>query len=372
MKVVNIMTSNLNYNGIGMSLLNYYDNISSDNIQMDYIVPNKVDNNLKKEFTKKGNKIYELEYKGGKMHQKNPVLYFVTLYKIFKSEHYDIVHAHGSSSMLFLQLLSSMMAGVKVRIAHSRNTKSNYGIINLLAKPLFYISYNVAFSCGKEAGKWLFGNRDFTIIPNGKNCDKFKFNQLERIEIRNRFGLNNKKVLGHVGNFNYQKNHEFLIKLFKKLKENDDNYVLVLAGDGETRDFIEEKVREYKLTNSVIFLGQIPVSEISKWLNAMDIMVFPSRFEGFPNVLIEWQMNGLPCIISNKITKDVCITKLVRFANIDSISDWVQSINNVEIVDRKNNNAEILNNIKNAGYDIKENAILLEKEYERLYEKYCK
>ena len=369
MKILNIMTSYLDYNGIGTSLLNYYKNINNLDIQMDYLVPNKVELELKKEFTSKGNKMHEFYYKKGKLHQKRPLLYCIKLYKLIKKEKYDIVHAHGSSSMLFLQLFSARLAGVKVRIAHSRNTQSDFRILNLIFKPIFKFSYNVAFACGKEAGEWLFGKKSkFTIIPNGKDSKMFEFDNEARKQIRKEYNLSNKIVIGHVGNFNYQKNHEYLIEIMKELVNINKNYYLILVGNGEKLNSVKSKVDELGLSNNVLFLGQIPVKNVAKWLNAMDLMVFPSRFEGFPNVLIEWQMNGLPCLISDSITQAVKITDLVQFASInDKPEKWAKIINRIELKDREKSKKKLLKQIKKAGYDIKENAIRLEGLYLDLY-----
>ena len=364
------MTSFLNYNGIGMSLLNYYNYIDADKIQMDYLVPNKVDEELKKAFTKKGNKLFEFDYKNKKMHQRRPIKYCIKLYKLIKQEKYDIVHAHGSSSMLFLQLLTAKAAGVKVRIAHSRNTESDFKVLDKLCKPLFQLSYNEAFSCGKEAGEFLFGkNKEFTIIPNGKDSKIFSYKEDVRKQYREKYHLQNKIVLGHIGNFNYQKNHAFLIDIMYKLCKENDNYCLMLAGDGSLRKDIENKVHELHLESNIIFLGQISNSEVANLLNAMDIMIFPSRYEGFPNVLIEWQMNGLPCLISDTITKDVQITNLVHFLSIENPDLWINEIRKIELLDRKDENATINKLIKDAGYDIETNAKMLEEKYISLYEK---
>ena len=370
-KVLNIMTSNLDYNGIGTSLLNYYKNIDSSKIQMDFLVPNKVDGKLKKKFTITNNNLFELEYKNKKMHQVRPLLYVIKLYKIIKKEKYDIVHVHGSSSLLFLQLLAAMLAGVKIRIAHSRNTNSDHNFLHTIFKPIFSILYTDCFACGKEAGEWLFGkNKDIFIIPNGKDIKMFSFKKDIRTEYRKKWMLDDKIVIGHIGNFNYQKNHEYLINIFNELIKMDKNYFLVLAGDGPLEKDIRKMVDDYDLKNNVLFLGQIPVEEVSKWLNAMDIMIFPSRFEGFPNVLIEWQISGLPCIISDTITQDVKVTELVKFLSLNNqFYDWAKEINSIHIEDRDKNNFKIQECVKKAGYDIKENSKRLERKYYELMQR---
>lgn len=367
MKVLTVMTSSLGINGIGLSIMNYFRNLNSEHITMDFAVPNIVDESIRKEIEEKNGKIYELVTKDGKkLKQRKPILYCKKLYKILKENNYDIIHVHGSSSMMCMELLTAKKAGCKIRIAHSRNTESDNNKLHKILKPLFKNSYTAAFACGKEAGEWLFGkNKKFTVIPNGKNCEEFKFNKEKRQEIREKYNLEDKIVIGHVGNFWYQKNHEFLIDIFYELTKKSEKYFLVLAGYGELQEKIKEKVRELKIENKVLFLGK--VTNISEWLNAMDIMVFPSRFEGFPNVLIEWQISGLPCIISDKITKDVKVTDLVQFKSIeDSAEEWSDEISKIKINDREN--PKYIEEVKKAGYDIKENAKKLEEIYYSLLE----
>ena len=168
-----------------------------------------------------------------------------------------------------------------------------------------------------------------------------------------------------MGRFNYQKNHEFLIDIFNNLKKKSDKYYLILAGTGKLEENIRNKVKKLGLENSVLFLGE--VTNINEWLNAMDIMLLPSRFEGLPVVSIEWQISGLPCIISDKVTKEVKLTDLVQFESIDNPEKWVDKILKIQIKDR--NKLNYIEEIKKAGYDIKENAKKLEEIYYSLLEK---
>lgn len=371
MKVLNVMTSRLDYNGIGIYLLNYYQNIDFKKIQMDFLVPNIVEEKLKNEITKYGNKIFELDYKGYKLRQKKPILYCMKLYKILKNEKYDIIHVHGSSSMMFLELLTAKLAGIKTRIAHSHNTKSDNMRLHRIFFKLFIKLYTDAFSCGQDAGEWLFGkNAQFTIIPNAKNIQDFEFNFSIREEIRRKYNLSDKIVLGHAGSFSYQKNHEYLIKVFYEIFKRNKNYYLILAGKGENQDNIKKQSKELGIEDNILFLDQISNTEMIKWLNAMDIMIFPSRFEGFPGVLIEWQIMGLPCIISDKITKYVKVTELVKFMSIeDSPDKWANEIINIELYDREKYKNIFKNQVCDAGYDIKKNAELLIELYLKLYKK---
>lgn len=361
MKVLNVMTSGLEYNGIGMSVLNYFRNIDENKIHIDFVVPNIVDDKIRGEVEGKNGKIFEMVYKGKRLRDKKPLEYCKKLYNILKQENYDAVHVHGSSAMLVMEMIIAKKAGCKIRIVHSRNTKSNFPLIHNICKPFFKNSYTDAFACGKEAGEWLFGkDAKVTVIPNGKDLDFFKYNEKVRNEYRKKYNLEDKIVIGHVGNFSYQKNHEYLIDVFYNLSLKSDKYYLILAGSGNLQDEIKEKVKKLGIENKVLFIGR--VSNIVEWIQAMDIMVFPSRFEGFPNVLIEWQIAGLPCIIADTITPDVKVTDLVQFKSIeDKPETWVSAIESIKLNDR--NDTSHLKQIKDAGYDIKDNAKRLENIY---------
>ncbi len=365
-KVLNISTSRLNYNGVGIVLLNYFKYINKTKIRMDYLAPDVVDKKFKQEIKTTNNKIYELGYNGNKLKHKHPILYFFKILKIMKDEKYDIVHIHGSSSVMFVELLAAKLAGVKIRIAHSHNTKSDHSVLNYIFRPFFKILYTNAFACGEEAGKYLFGkNSKFEIIPNGKNIKDYEFNVETRKSIREKYSINNDEILiGHVGNFNYQKNHEYVIDVFYELTKMNPKYKLILIGNGDNFNKICELVNKRNLKDKVIFLGQIKVEEVAKVIQAIDIIIFPSRFEGFPNVLIEWQIAGLNCIISDKITRAVKITELVEFMSIDDLPiNWAKKIEKMKLNDRIENKKRIEKKVIEAGFDIVSNAKNLETMY---------
>lgn len=361
MKVLNILTSPLVYDGISMSNMNYFRNMDKNKIQIDFVVP-VVEENIKKEIEEEKGHVYLIEGR-----RRATFTYMKKLIKLIREKKYDIVQAHGSSAILCIEMIAAKKAGCKIRIAHSRNTKADHKIADKLLRPIFYRTYTHGFACGEEAGKWLFGNRKFEIINNGKNVEEYQFNYKIRKEMREKNGLDNKIVIGHVGNFNEQKNHNYLIDIFYELTKNNGNkYKLILLGDGGLRKDIEEKVKNLKLENQVLFVGK--TAEVSKWLQAMDIMVFPSKFEGFPNVLVEWQIAGLPCLISDKITDKVKLTNLVQFESIEEKpKKWAIRIKNIKLEDREANKEMLLTQIKEKGFDIKENARRLEKIYMQLY-----
>lgn len=361
MKVLNILPTGLCMDGISNSVLNYYKNIDNNKVNIDFAVPSVIEN-YEKIIKNNGGNIHLIQGR-----KKRPFKYIKKLARIIQEGKYDMIHAHGSSAILCLEMIAAKKAGCKIRIAHSRNTKADHKILDKVLRPVFYKTYTNGFACGEKAGNWLFGERKFEIINNGKNIEEFQYNSDIRKKIREEYNLSNKIVIGHVGGFNYQKNHEYLLEIFEQLNViNKNKYKMVLIGDGKLRETIEEKAKELGIYNNIIFVGK--TAEVSKWLQAMDIMVFPSRFEGFPNVVVEWQISGLPCIISDKITKDVKLTRLVQFESIeDKPKKWAERIDKIEIEDRERNKEEIHKQIREEGFDIKENAKKLEEIYMKLY-----
>lgn len=359
-RILTIMTNSMGYTGVSTSVLNYYRFMDKSSLQIDFVVPNKVDNSYKNYIKGNGGKIYELL-----MRDKNPLRYMKELIKIIKAGHYDIVHAHGNSCTLLAEMYSAKMGGVKIRIAHSRNTTCTHIIIHRLLRPFFNKTYTHAFACGTDAGKWLFGKRPFTVITNGNDIEKFSYNSQTRQEYRQKYDLAGKKAIGHVGSFNYQKNHDFLIDSFYELLKLDPCCVLFLMGDGDLRSEIENRVKDLGIGKKVVFIGK--TLEVSRLLQAMDIMVLPSRFEGLPNVVIEWQIACIPSIVSDKVTKDAKLTKLVEFMPLEKgTKAWAKRMNEIEIMDRQDMSEPITQEIHKAGYDIEENA----KELKYLYDSF--
>ena len=356
MKILMIFTSKFHRTGITMVVMNYYrELIKKKNIYIDFLLPNNPETDFKDEIIKNQSNIFVIDMS---IRRTRPFKYIETLKNILLKEKYDIVHIHGSSSIMSLELIASKEANIKTRIVHSHNTKTEHPIINKVLYPYFKKNYTDAFACGREAGKWLFKESDYTIIPNAQNFEEYIFNSEKRAEYRKKFNLNNYIVIGHVGAFNYQKNQEFIIEIASKMK-NKEKYKFVLIGDGPKFELLKEKIKKQKLEQLFILTGK--TNKVNEWLNAMDVMILPSKYEGFPNVLVEWQISGLKSIVSNKVSKEVKVTDLIEFLPLKS-DVWAKAIENIS-VEYNRNNLLYLNKLKEKGFDIKTSA-------DRLYNKY--
>lgn len=324
-KILNIITGGLISDGITNSWLNFCKEFNKNAItlpfRMDFIfIKCESSEEMKILFNNEG--IHTPVFPS---RSRNTFRYIKKLYKVLKNEQYDIVHVNGSSSLIILEIFIAWMAGTKVRIAHSRNTRCNHKILHyMLRTPLNWLC-NERISCGNDAGKWLFGNRNFEVIHNGKDLSRFSFNIDKRKEIRKRLNIDKNFVIGHVGKFNNQKNHTFLIDVFEKFHRTYPDSILLLIGDGPLFSEIQNIVSGKNLSEKVIFIGA--VDNVQDYLQGIDIMVFPSLYEGLPNVVLEWQSMGIPSIISDRITTECIVSNLVKIEKLNSSYDtWVDDI----------------------------------------------
>ena len=194
---------------------------------------------------------------------------------------------------------------------------------------------NVKIAPSTEAAEFVFGKKlvkkgKVQILPNGLDYDKFEFNEKIRLELRKELNISNKLVFGHVGRFNVQKNHKFLIEIFKEIHDKNKDSILLLIGEGELENEIKEQVSRLNLNSCVKFLGA--QADVSKYLMAMDLMVFPSFFEGMPNVIIESEATGLRCVLSDSITKEADITGLLEYVSLKKdAKEWAEiSLKNIK------------------------------------------
>ncbi len=284
------------------------------------------------------------------------------LNNFFKKHHdYKVVHLH-SSSKNYIVLKYAKRYGIPVRIAHSHNvnfqTKNKFKKIigDLLKKQLKKYATDY-FACANIAGEWLFGkkavqNGKVRVIHNGIDIEKFKYNEKIRNEIRKELNIKETDfVIGNVGRFSNQKNHLFLIDIFNEIQKVKSNSKLLLIGQGELEEEIRNKVKNLDLNDKVIFAGF--KSNVNDYMQAMDIFIMASLYEGLPVVGIEAQASGLPCFMSkNVITNEVKITNSVKFISLnDSPKDWANIILKSDL-SRKDN----LENLKKAGYFVEDTA----------------
>lgn len=297
------------------------------------------------------------------------IKYKYAVKNFFKEHHdYKVVHMH-SSSKNYMILKYAKKYGIPMRIAHSHNidfqTNNNLKKIvgNVFKKPLIKYSTDY-FACSKIAGEWLFGRKiiesdKFKVIHNAIDYEKFKYDEKVRKQIRKTLKINDEDiVVGNVGRFVNQKNHEFLINAFSKCHQNNKDYKLLLIGIGELEESMKNKVDELNLNDCVIFAGF--KNNVNEYMQAMDIFAFPSLFEGLGLVLVEAQASGLPCIATaNTIPDEVKINPNFYFVNLN-VNEWVQTIQNIKLERLKSKKL-----VKAAGYFIEDIITELTNVYQR-------
>lgn len=346
--------NSMNRGGLESFIMNIYRHIDREKVQFDFLVHTDEKCDFDDEIQALGGKIFSIPSRNKSLLENRKALN-----TFFKTHKYKVLHHHSSSLSYIEPLIIAKKNNVPVRIIHGHSTKEGGSFIhNFIHKwhQLFIKHYATHFfACSDLATKWMYGEKNkrvenfkVKIINNGISTRDFSFNEITRNKIRNKLNIKDKFVIGHVGRFSYPKNHFFLLEVFKKISEVDSSSILLLVGDGELRQKIEEKISELKLNNKVILTGKR--SDISVLLQAMDIFIFPSKFEGLPVTLVEAQSVGLPCLVSSNVTKEVKITENIYFIDLLSpISTWVNKT--MEIKDKfiRTNKSNI---VKNAGYDI--------------------
>lgn len=319
-KILVIATTRFELDGITNVIMNYYRNMDKSNIHFDFLVSKGISNALLKEIQddNKG-EVFQLPNR-----MKKPLKYSKELLKVLQKEKYDVVHAHGNSGTLFIEMFIAKLCGTPIRIAHSHNSTSNYKTLHYFLKPFMKACTTHSFACSSRAGDWLFG-KNYLVLNNGIELNNFSFNQEKRELYRNKYNLHGRKVYGHIGHFSFQKNHDFLIEIFSEIYKRDKNSVLILIGDGKLKKEMENKADNLGLKDAVIFTGR--TLEAPNILQAIDIIVFPSHFEGLPLTLVEAQASGLPSLVSKNVSSECKLTDLIEFFSLSNPSEiWAEKI----------------------------------------------
>lgn len=344
MKRLLCLVSNMNAGGAETFLMKVYRNINRNMYQMDFCI-NVIDKCFyEDEIKKMGGKVYRIPSRTSNYKEHNK-----RLKSIIEENCYSYVLVVSSSSTSFLDLKVAKKAGSKVRAIRSSNSQGAKGInkiIHSAGKLLFSKYANVMIAPSDLAAQYLFGkkaieNGQVEFLHNAVDLNYFKYDCLARARIRDKYAIGeNTLLIGHVGRFYKQKNHMFLIDVFYEVQKRKPDSVLLLVGDGDLVCMIKEKVKKLNIEDKVLFLGTR--SDIPDLLSAMDVFVFPSFYEGMPNTVIEAQATGLPCIISDTITKEASITDKVEFLSLSSSATyWAKKVidcNNSQ-TDRNTHNA---------------------------------
>lgn len=368
MKKIIMTAKHLDAGGIETFITAIYPFIDKSQYSIDFLITQKEENDPKGFFEddliNQGAKVYRISSKS-----KNPVRAFKDLKKFFQ-EHpeYEIFHINDGGGSAFPLYIAKRYSKCKM-IVHCHNAGSKSWKQNLVMKLFrgYVLSNAKCVACSKKAADWMFGeNSSREILYYGIETDKFRYDVEARNCIRKRYGINEDEYLiGHVGRFNVQKNHDYLLDIFYEYHKINSKSKLMLVGTGELENKIKEKINNYGLTECVVLTGT--TKQVEQYMSAMDIMIFPSLFEGFSIVLIEAQANGLRCLISDTITEESCITELAQRKSINEPaikwSDEIERIRNEGLVKRE----QYVKIIKEKGCDRQNTADNLMKIYKDIF-----
>lgn len=352
LRVLQVVTK-MDRGGLETMLMNYYRNIDRSKVQFDFLTHREERGQYDDEIEQLGGNIYHVPH----LNPMNPE-YYKALDNFFLTHPYKIVHSHLDCTSTF-PLRAAKKANVPNRIAHIHNTSQDRDIkypIKMISKKLMPYYATDFFACGKAAGEWAFSGQKFTVMKNAIDTTCYAFHSDIRVKIRNEFGLQDEFLVGHVGRFDPQKNHEFLLNVFAEMKKHEPNAKLMLVGGGELQKEVRAEAAQLGLSQDVIFTGVR--TDVNELMQAMDVFVLPSLYEGFPVTTVEAQAAGLPCVISDKVPIECTIVDgLVTSVNLsDALNVWSDAILRAKSVKRKSH----MNELSAAGFDIHQAAKWLE------------
>ncbi len=346
--------------GVEAVVNNYYRCIDRSRYQFDFIVDSDGTGRPRPELSALGARYYTVPP------YQRPFRHFAALRKLFRENRYLIVHA-SMNSLSVISLMAAWSAGVPVRINHSHNTAAPGELARTMLKnvlrPFSGVFATDRCACSRAAGEWLFGKKafrrgDVTVLRNAVDTDAFRFDPAVRDAVRERCGLRDRFVVGHVGRYCYQKNQEFVLEVFSGLYKERPDAALLMAGTGTTDEKLKKKAEQLGILQAVTFLGAR--DDVNDLYQAMDLFLFPSRYEGLGLVAVEAQCAGLPVVASTDVPAESKVTERIRYLPLkDGAGAWVEAIRR-EMSEPRDRNVAI-----DPRYDIRTEVKELEAFYDR-------
>lgn len=341
--------------GMEAYIMNLYRNIDRTNIQFDFLKVFEGEFPFEEEICSLGGKIYFVPRK-----RDDFTRHYRDMDKLFRENRFCAVYYQTCRKLKSLDVFKyAKKYGVPIRAIHSHNTKENASKVDKIRQIIVeqqrdkYV--NRLFACSEEAGKWMFGEKNYKVIDNGIDLQKFTYNEEVRNRTRQELGIGDKVVVGTVGRLTDVKNPQFCLELFDKLQSDVDNSVFLHIGAGTLMSSIQKSVERKGLQHKYRLLGE--QSNIAELMNAMDIFLLPSKYEGFPFVLVEAQAVGLPCIVSDIITEKCDLIGNMKFLPLN-VECWKKAILDTYTMEREDKSKVV----REKGYDVKQIVMELEKE----------
>ena len=364
-RVLNLFTV-MDRGGAETMVMNYYRHIDRTKVQFDFLVHRE----------QRGAYDDEIEALGGRIYRMYPIYpqnfaRYKRDIRVFFKDHpeYRIIHSH-MSELGYFAFKEAAKQGVPIRICHAHNAPHGFNM-KMIMRDYFkkrmmpYLTH--LFMCGVESGRWLYGKENenrFIMLNNAVDASAYTYNPAKRTEMRLQLELTDELAVGNVGRFNQQKNHPFLLEIFAALLKKEPNAVLLLVGGGTDMQRIQAKAQTLGIAEKVRFLGVR--SDVADVMQAMDVFVFPSLYEGLPVTMVEAQASGLPCLISDKVPSECVLTNgLVEKVPLSESPDaWAEKIIAKYGTPRTDRRTEIAAH----GFDITTEAVKLQEFYINAYE----
>ncbi len=346
--------SALDGGGVAKLLYDYYRFMDHVLVQFDFMIYNFYDEGIyEKPLKEMGCTIYKLP-----AYSQNPEACSEMQEKIISEGHYDVLHTHfGIGGFRILKIAKKY--GIQKRIVHSHIAYEPYGlktrIANIIKRALNKYYATDLFACGRDAAAFMWGKRALDkgkvrIMKNAIDTHLFTFNANFRIQKRKELGIEDKLAIGIVGRLTAQKNYPFLFKVYQEVLELRNDVVLVVIGRGLEEDKIKDYAKSMGIYDKIMFLGIR--DDVPQLLNALDIFVLPSLYEGLPVVLVEAQANGLPAIVADTITDEMDITELIHYLPINGTQKkWAEMICSYEC--NNSDREKYAKQVADSGYDIR-------------------
>ncbi len=347
--------SALDGGGVAKLLFEYYRHMDRSRIQFDFLIYDFYKEGIyEKPLKEMGASIYKLP-----IYAKNPDECTRLRNEIIRTGNYDVVHSHmGMGAFRILRIAAKYR--VPKRIAHSHIAYEPYPfktkIFNHVKRMLIRHYATDLFACGRDAGSFMWGAGSMAagrvkIMPNAIDTDLYRFCSTERECIRRELGIaHSTYVIGIVGRLSEQKNYPFLFQVYREVVKKRQDVILLVVGRGLEEDEIKAYARQLELEKYIRFLGVR--NDVPRLLNAFDVFVLPSKYEGLPVVLVEAQANGVRELVSDKVTKEMAVTDLITYLSIEngSINRWAEQL--CEGVSSTSHREEYAEKVKHSGYDI--------------------
>ncbi len=345
-------------NGVSSYVMNYFRNMDHNEIKMDFAVLKDIPSPYVDEIKQHGGEVFVMPS------PKKIFAYCAKIKQIYTIGKYDVVHSNVvNASIPYLYLAKKM--GIQNRILHSHATRTaeirwkeiRNNVLSAIA--LKYSSH--FFACSRAAGDSLFGSRQYIVVNNAIQLEKFKFNEQKRKLLRKKMELENKFVIGSVGRPSYQKNPFFALDVLKETVNRDKDIVYLWIGSGPLDNEVKEYAHKIGIQEYVKFLGNR--DDVADLYHVMDVFFLPSLYEGLPVVGIEAQANSLPLVCADTITKELDISNNVCYLSLaDSKSKWAEQL----LMNKNKRPCVDWSTIQNSGYDIVTESTKMQKIYQNL------